>query len=75
MTSKAHFFMSPEEARPYVETAWRYLRARGVNNRTDIVDRTEFQSLAREALEFRVLACRAADGTGRVIAAIDTSDC
>jgi hypothetical protein len=71
----AHFYMTPNEARPFVDAAWRYLSTRGMSNRTDIIERTKFLELMNQSPDPLVQAFRAADGSGRLIMTIDTSDC
>lgn len=68
----AYFYMSVAEAKPYIDTATRFLRTDGYGNPAVPVERDTFLQLVSESPDHRVQAFQ---NSGRTIVTIDMSDC
>ena len=75
ITGSQWFYLTHDEAEPFVESACRFLTTHGYGSRAVDVDRQEFTRLASHSPDHRVQAFRASNGSGEIIATIDASDC
>lgn len=75
ITGTEMFYMTPEEAAPFISSAWRRLSTNGWNNRADVLQDSEFLNLVTQSPDHAVQAFRATDSSGRIIVTIDASGC
>ena len=75
VTGSEAFYMTPDEAQEFIKSAYRFLTTHGYGSRAVDVDRREYTRLVSQSPDHRVQAFRASDGSGHIIATVDTSDC